>query len=116
MKTRAKIIFINSVIALGVGAIIWVQWPEAMKSHSYGAGYEPGLGASVYLAILMTGIPALLYAVAVHVALSHWLFRPDEMKAYRARQLAESITTTSRQPQSAAKSATPARDAINHDD
>lgn len=91
--TRLKIIFINSVIALGVGIIIWWQWPEAMKSHSIGAGYEQGTGAAAFLAILMTGIPALLFAVTVYVTLSHWLFRPGELKAYRARRLAENILT-----------------------
>jgi hypothetical protein len=114
MKTRLKLAFINTVIALGVIAIIWVQWPEAMKSHSYGAGYEQGVGASVYLAILMTGIPALLYAVAVHVTLTHWLFRPDELKAYRARQLAERIPTTT--TKGTAKKSAPASNPVGHDD
>lgn len=86
MATRFKLAFINIVIALGVGAIIWVQWPEAMKSHSIGAGYEQGAGASIYLALLLTGIPALIYAVFVYVTLTHWLFRPDELKAHRARR------------------------------
>src|SRR6266436_3559906 len=92
--TRIKILFMNTVIALGVAVIVWVQWPEAMKNHSIGAGYDQGMGASVYLAVLMTGIPALLYAVAVHVTLTHWLFAPDELKTYRARRLVESIPTT----------------------
>jgi hypothetical protein len=109
--TRLKIIFINSVIALGVGAIIWVQWPEAMKSHSIGAGYEQGLGASIFLAILLTGIPALFYAVVVYLLLSHWLFRPDELKTYRARRLVESIPTT----KDAAKSAAPSPQSGKHD-
>jgi hypothetical protein len=92
--TRFKITCINIVIALGVGAIIWVQWPEAMTSRSIGTGYEQGLGARLFLAALMTGIPALIYAVFVHVTLTHWLFAPDELKAYRARRLVESIPTT----------------------
>ncbi len=114
MATRFKLAFINIVIALGVGAIIWVQWPEAMKSHSIGAGYEQGAGASIYLALLLTGIPALIYAVFVYVTLTHWLFRPDELKAHRARRLAESIATTPRQP--AARNTKPAPEAISHDD
>jgi hypothetical protein len=109
MMTRFKIIFVNSVIALGVGVIIWWQWPEAMKSHSIGAGYEQGTGASIYLAVLMTGIPALIYAVAVYVTLTHWLFRTDELKAYRARRLAESILTT---PKGTAKGSAPVRNFI----
>jgi hypothetical protein len=93
MITRIKIVFINIVIALGVGVIVWWQWPEAMKSHVIGAGYDPGYGASVFLAVLMCGIPALLYAVAVHVGLTHMLFAPDELRAYRARRLVESLTS-----------------------
>jgi hypothetical protein len=109
MMTRFKIMFIYSVIALGLGVIIWWQWPEAMKSHGIGAGYEQSTGASIYLAVLMTGIPALLYAVAVYVSLTHWLLRPGELKAYRARWLAERILTM---PKSTAKSSAPVRNYI----
>ena len=107
--TRLKIIFIYSVIALGVGVIICWQWPEAMKRHSIGAGYEQSTGASIYLAVLMTGIPALLYAVAVYVSLTHWFFRSGELKSYRARWLAERILTM---PKSTANSSAPVRNYI----
>jgi hypothetical protein len=111
MKTRSKIIFINVVITLGVGAIIWVQWPDAMKSHSIGAGYEQGLAASIFLAALMTGIPALFYAVVAYLLLSHWLFRSDELKTYRARRLVQSMRTS----ESPKKSAAPSNQSGNHD-
>jgi hypothetical protein len=111
MMTRIKLAFINIVIALGVGAIVWVQWPEAMTSHTIGAGYEQGLGARVFMAALMTGIPALLYAVGVHLALTHWLFAPDELKAYRARRLVESIPT----PEGTSKRSAPSTQSGNHD-
>jgi hypothetical protein len=45
----------------------------------------------VFLAVLLTGIPVLLYAVAVHIALGHFLFAPGELTLYRARKLVESI-------------------------
>jgi hypothetical protein len=90
--TRLKIALTNFVIVLGSLAIIWVQWPEAMKPHGYGYGaYEPGLASRVFLAVLLTGIPVLLYAVAVHIALGHFLFAPGELTLYRARKLVESI-------------------------
>lgn len=90
--TRLKITFINLVIVIGAAAIIWVQWPEAMKPHGYGyAAYEQGLASKVFLAALLTGIPVLLYAVAVHVALGHFLFAQDEVKVYRARKLIKSL-------------------------
>jgi hypothetical protein len=111
MNTRIKIIFINTVIALGVGAIIWVFWPQAIANHSIGAGYEQGLGARLFLAALMMGIPALIYAVFVYVSLSHWLFRPGELKAYRARRLVESVRTTD----APTKSAAPSTQSGNHD-
>jgi undecaprenyl pyrophosphate phosphatase UppP len=94
MKTAYKIAFINVIIALGVGAIIWVFWPDAIANHSIGLGYEQGVGARLFLAVLITGIPALIYAVFAYVTLSHWLFRPGELNAYRARRLVESIKTT----------------------
>jgi hypothetical protein len=90
--TRLKLAFINLVIVVGAAAIIWMQWPEAMKPHGYGyAAYEPGLASRVFLAILLTGIPVLLYAVVAHVFLSHFLFAQGEVKAFRARKLVESI-------------------------
>jgi hypothetical protein len=92
MATRLKIVFVNAVIVLGAMAIIWVQWPEAMKSRGYGyAAYEQGLASRVFLAVLLTGIPVLLYAVAVHVALGHFLFKPGELTLHRSRKLVESI-------------------------
>jgi hypothetical protein len=109
--TRIKLVFINTIIVLGVAVIVWVQWPEAMKNHSIGAGYDEGMGTAVYLAVLMTGIPALLYAVAVHVTLTHWLFAPDELKTYRARQLVESIRTT----EGTSKKAPPSAQSGKHD-
>ena len=39
----------------------------------------------------------MLYAAFAHLALSHWLFRPDELKAYRARRLVESTPTGAKQ-------------------
>ncbi len=45
--TRVKIAFMNLVIALGSVAIIWVQWPEAMKPRGYGGGYEQSFSASM---------------------------------------------------------------------
>jgi hypothetical protein len=111
MKTRIKLAFVNAVILLGVAVIVWVQWPEAMADHAIGAGYDQGMGARVYLAILMTGIPALLYAVVVYLLLSHWLFRPDELKAYRARRLVESIRTT----EGTSKNAPPSTQSGKHD-
>jgi hypothetical protein len=109
--TRLKLIFINTVIVLGVAVIVWIQWPEAMKPPSIGTGYERGIGASIFLAVLMTGIPALFYAVVAYLLLSHWLFRSDELKTYRARRLVESIRTT----EAPTKTAAPSTQSGNHD-
>jgi hypothetical protein len=111
MKTSYKLAFVNTVIAIGVIVIVWVQWPDAMKTRSIGIGYEQGMGASVYLAILMTGIPALIYAIGAHVVLTHFLFRPGELKAHRARRLVESMRTG----ENPKKSAAPSNQSGNHD-
>jgi len=114
MKTRAKIIFINSVIALGAVAIIVVQWPEGMKPHGYGyAAYEEAWASRVFLDALLTGIPVVLYAGAVHVLLSYWLFKPGELQAYKARQL---IATIDSEAKARAAEAPATRQAVNHDD
>jgi hypothetical protein len=120
MKTGLKLAFMNGVVLLGSLAIVVLQWPEAMKPRGYNGGYEQGQASAVFLAVLLTGIPAVLYAAFVHLALSHWLFRPDELKAYRARQLVESLGAGA--AQATAKTGTPAngaasrRENIKHDD
>lgn len=120
IKTRLKLAFLNSVIVLGSFAIIVAQWPEAMKLHGYGGGYEQGEASTVFLAVLLTGIPALLYAGFVHITLSHWLFRPGELQSYRARRLVQSIRTGGTQatvkagPRAEVES--PAPKNIRHDD
>lgn len=120
MKTGLKLALMNFVIVFGSLAIIVAQWPEAMKPRGYGGGYEQGQASAVFLAVLLTGIPALLYASFVHVALSHCLFRPDELKAYRARRLVESIRTdatrATAKPAPLAKAEAPAAKNIRHDD
>lgn len=112
MKTGIKLAFMNGVVVLGAVAIIITQWPEAMKPRGYGGGYEQGKASAVFLAVLLTGIPAVLYAAFAHLALSHWLFRPDELKAYRARRLVESLPVGEKR---AAKAA-PAPERLKHDD
>jgi hypothetical protein len=114
MKTRLKLALVNAVILCGALLIIWVEWPEAMKRHGYGHGFEPDFGSSVYLAVLLTGIPVLLYAVAVHVVATqtHWLFAPDELQEYRARQLLNSMKLPA--PVQPEKAAAPSP--IRHDD
>lgn len=120
MKTAVKLAFMNGVVVLGSLAIIVLQWPEAMKPRGYGGGYEQGQASAVFLAVLLTGIPAVLYAAFAHLALSHWLFAPDELKAYRARQTVESTPTGAKQTTAKgaaiANSETPARENIRHDD
>ena len=108
--TGLKLALTNAVIVIGSLVIIVVQWPEAMKPRGYGGGYDQGPAASIFLALLLTGIPVVLYAVGVHVALSHWLFRPGELKAYRARQLVKSIPTKKPAAQQTAANA------VDHDD
>lgn len=92
MRTRSKIIFINSVMALGAVAIIAMQWPDAMKSHSWGnEAYDASLSSRAFLAVILTGIPVVLYATMIYVLLSHVLFKPGELRAYKARQLLDTI-------------------------
>jgi hypothetical protein len=97
--------------------IIIFEWPEAIKTHGYGnIAYEEGFGTSIFLAILLTGILVLLYAVGVHIVLSHWMFEEGELKEYRARQLVKSIKTKNRQKQTATETKTSSRATIKHDD
>ena len=109
MITALKLWFIYVIMAAGAAAIIWFQWPEAMKPHGYSGGYDQGPAAAIFLAVILTAIPVVLYVLAVHVTLSHWLFRPGEMTAYRARQRVNSLPA---QEPAAVKSAS----VLKHDD
>ena len=113
MKTGIKLAFMNAWLSLARSPIIVAQWPEAMKPRGYGGGYEQGAASAVFLAVLLTGIPAVLYAAFAHLALSHWLFRPDELKAYRARRLVESLPAGEKR---AVAKAAPAPERLKHDD
>jgi hypothetical protein len=110
--TRLKLLAINILIALGAVSIAYVQWSEALKNSGFGSGgYNQGMIGTVLLAILMAGIPIILFAVVAHLGLTWLLFRSGELEAYKARKLVESIRTT----ESATKSAAPSAQSGNHD-
>lgn len=90
--TRLKLFFINAVIVLGALVIVYVQWPEALKNSGYGSGgYNQGMIGTVLLAILMAGIPIIIFAIVAHLGLAWLLFRPGELEDYKARKLVESL-------------------------
>jgi hypothetical protein len=92
VKTRLKLAFINAVIVLGAIAIAVLQWPEAVKNSGFGAsGYNQGLTGTIMLAVLMAGIPIVLFAAAAYLALTHLLFRRGELDEYRKRKIIETL-------------------------
>jgi hypothetical protein len=94
--TRLKQFFINAVIVLGALVIVYVQWPEALKNSGFGSGgYNQGMIGTVLLAILMAGIPIIIFAIVAHLALAWLLFRPGELEEYKARKLVESLSAKS---------------------
>jgi hypothetical protein len=110
--TRLKQFFINVVIVLGALVIVYVQWPEALKNSGFGSGgYNQGMIGTVLLAILMAGIPIIIFAIVAHLALAWLLFRPGELEDYKARKLIKSIRTT----ETPTRSATPSAQSGNHD-
>jgi hypothetical protein len=97
--TRLKQFLINAVIVLGALAIVYVQWPEALKNSGFGSGgYNQGMIGTVLLAILMAGIPIIIFAIVAHLGLAWLLFRPGELEDYKARKLVESLGAKSSQP------------------
>jgi uncharacterized membrane protein len=63
--TRLKLGFITAVIVVGAIAIAVLQWPEAVKNSGFGSGgYNQGLTGTIMLAVLMAGIPIVLFAAA----------------------------------------------------
>ena len=92
LKTGLKLAFVNTTIVLGSVAIAVMQWFEAVKNSGFGTGgYNQGLTGTILLAVVMAGIPIVLFAAAVHLALSHLLFRPGELDSYRREKIVESI-------------------------
>jgi hypothetical protein len=90
--TRLKLAFINAVIVLGSIVIAVLQWPEAVKNSGFGSGgYNQGLTGAIMLAVLMAGIPIVLFAAATYLALTHLLFRRGEIDEYKKRKIIESV-------------------------
>ena len=84
--------FINVVIVLGTVGIVLAQWPEAIKNSGFGSGgYNQGMTGTVFLAVLMAGIPAVLFAVSTYLVLSYLLLRRGEREVYEARKLIKSL-------------------------
>jgi hypothetical protein len=106
--TRLKLLAINILIALGAVAIAYVQWSEALKNSGFGSGgYNQGIIGTVLLAILMAGIPIILFAVVAHLGLTWLLFRPGEVEDYKARKLVERLSAKSpRTPKPSSESQT----------
>jgi len=97
--TRFKQFLINAVIVVGALAIAYVQWPEALKNSGFGSGgYNQGMIGTVLLAILMAGIPIIIFAIVAHLGLAWLLYRPGELEDYKARKLVESLGAKSPQP------------------
>jgi hypothetical protein len=94
--TRFKQILINAVIVVGALVIAYFQWQEALKSSGFGSGgYHQGMIGTVLLAILMAGIPIILFAIVAHLGLTWLLFRSGELEDYKARKLVESLSAKS---------------------
>jgi hypothetical protein len=92
LATRLKIIFINAVIVLGSIVIAVLQWPEAVKNNGFWSSrYDQGLMGTIMLAVLMAGIPIVLFAAATYLALTHLLFRRGEIDEYKKRKIIESV-------------------------
>jgi hypothetical protein len=92
VKTRLKLALVNAVIVVGAIAIAVLQWPEAVKNSGFGAsGYNQGLTGTIMLAVLMAGIPIVLFAAAAYLILTHLLFRRGELEDYRNRKIIESV-------------------------
>src|ERR1700680_1844675 len=92
LATRLKIIFINAVIVLGSLVIAVLQWPEAVKNNDFWSSrYDQGLMGTIMLAVLMAGIPIVLFAAAAYLALTHLLFRRGEIDDYKKRKIIESV-------------------------
>jgi hypothetical protein len=92
LATRLKIIFINVVIVLGSLVIAVLQWPEAVKNGAFGPSrYNQGPMGTIMLAVLMAGIPIVLFAAATYLALTHLLFRRGEIDDYKKRKIIESL-------------------------
>jgi len=85
--TRLKLAFVKLVIVAGMAVIgVW-QWHEATHKNDFGnESFNQGLVGQALLGVVMAGIPAILYAVLMYLALEWLLFRPGELAEFRARR------------------------------
>jgi hypothetical protein len=114
VKTRFKLAFVNAVIVLGAIAIAVMQWPEAVRNSGFGAsGYHQGLTGTIMLAVLMAGIPIVLYAAAAYLILTHLLFRRGELDEYRKRKIIESVCADAKAGATARPSGDAAHNSLN---
>jgi hypothetical protein len=114
VKTRLKLAFVNAVIVLGAIAVAAMQWPEAVKNSGFGAsGYNQGLTGTVMLAVLMAGIPIVLFAAGAYLALTHLLFRRGELDEYKKRKIIESVCGKAKAGTTARPSGETAHNSLN---
>ena len=114
VKTRLKLAFVNAVIVLGAIAIAAMQWPEAVKNSGFGSsGYNQGLTGTVMLAVLMAGIPIVLFAAGAYLALTHLLFRRGELDEYKKRKIIESVCGKAKAGTAARPSGETAHNSLN---
>jgi hypothetical protein len=112
--TRLKLAFVNAVIVVGAIVIAAWQWPEAVKNSGFGSGgYNQGLTGTIMLAVLMAGIPIVLYVAAAYLILTHLLFRPGELDGYRKRKIIESVCAEAKADTMAQPSGEPAHNSLD---
>jgi len=65
------------------------------------------------LAVLMAGIPIVLFAAATYLALTHLLFRRGELDEYKKRKIIESVCADAKADTAAQPSEDAAHNSLN---
>jgi hypothetical protein len=92
----AKMAFINVVIVAGAVVIVFVQWQEATKNSGFGSGgYNQGIAGTIFLAVLLAGIPIILWGVVAYLGLSWLLLRHGEKEQWEAHRLMRGLRVKS---------------------
>ena len=91
--TWLKLAIIKTIIVIGSIVILIAQWHDSMKESQFGNdSFNQGEIGAIFLAVVMSGIPIVVFAVATYLVLSFLLFGRGELEEYQAKKLLKKMS------------------------
>lgn len=90
--TLIKLILVRLVVVVSAGVVFALQWDSAMHKETYGSeAFNPGPIWKFFLSMIMSGIPAVFFAVCSYLILAHFAFRRGELDDFYARRRVKAV-------------------------